>query len=141
MKSPRQGGFLISKVHRTAGRVFSRMLRERNIDINPAQGRILFVLWESGSIPIHELAERVSLGKSTLTASLDRLEAMGQVMRVPSPDDRRKILIVPTPKNKEMHALYEEVSNEMNDVFYRGFSHKEIDQFEDYLQRVLNNLV
>jgi len=45
---PRQGGFLIAKIHQTAGRVFARMLRERGIQINPGQGRILFVLWKKG---------------------------------------------------------------------------------------------
>ena len=34
----RQGGFLIAKIHRTAGRVFARMLRERGVQINPAGG-------------------------------------------------------------------------------------------------------
>ena len=45
MKRQRQGGFLVSKIHLTAGRIFARMLRERQIDTNPAHGRILFVLF------------------------------------------------------------------------------------------------
>ena len=136
----RQGGFLIAKVHQTAGRIFARMLRERNIETNPALGRVLFVLWEQGPATIHELARRVALGKSTLTSALDRLESQGHVVRVRSPQDRRKVLIELTAKNKALHALYEEVSNRMTEVFYAGIPEHEIAEFERVLQRVLENL-
>lgn len=140
MKRQRQGGFLIANVHRTAGRVFARMLRERRMEINPAQGRILFVLWEQGPATIHELAKRVSLGKSTLTSALDTLESHGQIARVRSTEDRRKIVIELTPKNRAMHDVYDAVSREMTDLFYRGFTNEQIAQFEQALERVLENL-
>jgi DNA-binding MarR family transcriptional regulator len=140
MKRQRQGGFLIAKVHRTAGRIFARMLRERRIDTNPAHGRVLFVLWEQGPMPINELARRVALGKSTLTSTLDRLESRNQVVRVRCPQDRRKILIQLTTKNQAMHKLYEEVSREMTDVFYGGFTSGDVVKFEHSLQRILDNL-
>lgn len=140
MKGRRQGGFLIAKVHRTAGRVFARMLRRRRIEVNPAQGRVLFVLWEEGPMSIHELARRVSLGKSTLTSTVDGLESLGQVRRVRHPQDRRKILVELTPKNRAIHALYEEVSEEMTALFYAGFTAAEISKFERALERILGNL-
>ena len=140
MSGHRQGGFLIAQIHSTAGRIFSRMLRERRLDINPAQGRVLFILWDEGAMTIHELAKRVSLGKSTLTSTLDGLEAAGQVVRVRSAEDRRKILIELTPRNQAMHRLYEEVSAEMTELFYTGFAEQEIAGFESWLERVLRNL-
>ncbi len=136
----RQGGFLIAKVHQTAGRVFARMLRERRIETNPAQGRVLYVLWQQGPMPIHELARRVGLGKSTLTSALDRLEAQGHVVRVRSAEDRRTITIELTPKNASMHTLYEEVSRKMAEVFYAGIPAAEIARFEQTLERILGNL-
>lgn len=140
MRRQRRGGFLVANVHRAAGRIFSRMLRERRMDINPAQGRILFVLWQEGPMPIHELARRVSLGKSTLTSALDRLEASGQAVRVRSLDDRRKILVELTRRNRVMQKMYEEVSREMTCLFYRGFTSGEISAFERCLERILANL-
>ena len=140
MRRQRQGGFLIAKVHRTGGRVFARMLRERGLEINPAQGRILFVLWQEGPMTIHEIARRVSLGKSTLTSGIDGLEARGQVVRVRSREDRRKVLVELTPQNGGMHALYEKVSADMSRLFYRGFSSAEIAGFETSLRRILENL-
>jgi MarR family transcriptional regulator, organic hydroperoxide resistance regulator len=140
MTARREGGFLISKVHRVAGRVFARMLRERGLVINPAQGRILFVLWQEGPLTIHEIARRISLGKSTLTSGIDRLEAGGQVVRVRSKEDRRKIVVELTPKNRAMHRLYEDVSADMARLFYSGFTAGEITRFESRLRRILDNL-
>ncbi len=140
VKRQRRGGFLIAQIHRTAGRIFARMLRGRGLEINPEQGRVLFVLWEEGPMSIHDLARRVSLGKSTLTSALDRLEASGQVVRVRSPEDRRRIFIELTPRNQALHGLYEEVSREMTEVFYQGFAGQEIDGFESHLERILENL-
>jgi DNA-binding MarR family transcriptional regulator len=135
----RQGGLLIAKVHQTAGRVFARMLRERGIPTNPALGRILFVLWEHGPLPIHELARRVSLGKSTLTSALDRLESQGHVARVRSPEDRRMIRVELTP-NRTLHDLYEEVSREMTEIFYAGIAPDRVAGFEQTLEKILENL-
>jgi len=75
-----QGGFLIAKIHRTGGRIFARMLREHGLEINPAHGRVLFVLWHEGSMAMNEHAKRVSLGKHTPTNTIDRLEAAGQIV-------------------------------------------------------------
>lgn len=136
----RRGGFLISKVHQTAGRIFARLLRERGLEIHPAHGRILFVLWQDGSMAIHDLTHRVSLGKSTLTNALDRLEASGDVKRVRSTEDRRTIFVELTPKFHETQKQFEEVSQVMNALFYQGFSADEITTFESQLERLLQNL-
>ncbi len=132
---------MIAKIHQAAGRIFAAKLKEYNInEINPAQGRILFVLWEEDGISINELAKRASLGKSTLTSMLDRLEDAGFVRRIPSQDDRRAILIERTQKDKELQAVYLAVSQEMTDIFYRGLNDAETDAFEQALRQILNNL-
>ena len=141
MKRQRQGGFLIAKIHQLSGRILARKLKEYNIgEINPAQGRILFVLWRSDCISIRELAKKTSLGKSTLTSMLDRLEESGYIIRIPSREDRRKILIKLTEKDNALRDLYIQVSGEMTELFYNGFSAGEIDEFEKYLKRILHNL-
>jgi DNA-binding MarR family transcriptional regulator len=138
---PRQGGFLISKIHQLSGRIFDRKLREYHFDqFNPAQGRIMFVLWQKDRIPIRELAKQTALEKSTLTSMLDRLEQNGFLKRVPSLDDRRQMLIELTPVSISLRSDYERVSAEMNALFYLGFSETEIDQFETYLGQIFGNL-
>ena len=142
MKEQRCGGFLIAKIHQLSGRIFSKILKEHNInEINPAQGRILFVLWEHDEIPISELSFKTQLEKSTLTAMLDRLEHDGFIRRIASKDDRRKIIIKRTEKDRSFQQKYYQISDEMTARFYKDFSEKDIDQFEDYLQRILDNLL
>lgn len=142
MEKLREGGMLVAKVHQVAGRVFAKKLKAHNIsEINPAQGRILFVLWENDGIPIRALAEKTMLEKSTLTSMLDRLEEMGYITRVPSKEDRREILIRRTEKDKAFQKLYYEVSEDMTRLFYLGLSEQEIDQLEAGLRKILDNIV
>jgi DNA-binding MarR family transcriptional regulator len=136
MKRLRRGGFLIGKIHRLSGRILARMLRAHAVEINPAQGRILFVLWQDDGLPIGELARRTSLGKSTLTSMLDRLEESGHVARSRSEADRRVVVVRRTAKDRACQEAYERVSRE----FYAGFTDGEITGFERHLVRILDNL-
>ena len=140
MNSQQQSGFLISKIHHLGSRIFARMLKEYKIEINPAQGRIMFVLWQEDGLPISELARRTSLEKSTLTAMLDRLERMGYLRRVHSAEDRRQVLVERTEQDKSWQDIYVKVSQEMSALFYMGFSESEIDELDGYLRRLLANL-
>ncbi|MBN1805347.1 MAG: MarR family transcriptional regulator [Sedimentisphaerales bacterium] len=140
MKEQSQGGFLMAKIRHVGGRISERLIKQYDIEINNAQGRIMFSLWKKDSIPINELAKKTQLKKSTLTSMLDRLENMGYVKRVRSKKDRRKILIKRTKKDKTMEKKYVEVSEEMTRLFYKGFSENQINRFEKDLEQILNNL-
>jgi len=140
MITERKGGFLISKIHQISGRIFSKKLKEYKIEINPAQGRILFVLWEKDGISIQELGQKTSLGKSTLTSMLNRLEKAKYIQMKRSFNDDRKKIITLTEKDKQLPGKYKELSKEMNQLFYKGFSNKEINTFEEFLQKGLQNL-
>ncbi|MCX4357241.1 MAG: MarR family transcriptional regulator [Oscillospiraceae bacterium] len=118
------------------------MLDENGIsEFNGAQGRILFVLWETDDIPISMLSEQTGLAKTTLTSMLDRLERSGHILRLPDPDDRRAVRICLTERAENLREKYERVSAMMNEVFYRGFSDNEILAFEEWLRKILENLI
>lgn len=135
------GGFLIGKIKQIQARVFERLLSEHGIDqFNGAQGRILFVLWDSDNIPISELSKNTGLAKTTLTSMLDRLEQSGLVRRVFDPSDRRKVNITLTEETRKLKEHYHTVSLHMNEIFYKGFTHAEVLGFENALMRILTNL-
>ncbi len=141
MEELTRGGFLITKIHQLAGRIFSKKLKDYQIEeINAAQGRIMCVLWRNDGISIQELAEMTSLGKSTLTSMLDRLEESGYLKRIPSKEDRRKILIELTDDNDAVKLGYEKVAKEISNIFYKNFSSYEIEEFEEYLKRIFSSL-
>ncbi len=136
-----KGGFLISRIKQTGTRIFDRMLAESGIDaFNGAQGRILYVLWQSEDISISKLSAQTSLANTTLTSMLDRMEASGLVVRKADPKDRRSRLIALTDRAKALQGDYEQISQRMSECYYIGFTEAEITQFEAYLQRVLTNL-
>jgi len=139
--SQRRGGFLVTQIHHLGRRVFSELLKDRGLAIGPGQGRILFALWQKDGVPINELIKKTLLRKSTLSELLDSLETAGHVRRVQSDEDRRKVLVELTEKTRKLLNVYIEVSVEMTNIFYKGFQSEEIEQFETYLQRVLDNLV
>ena len=130
----------MAKIRQVGGRISERLIKQYGVEINNAQGRIMFALWKEDCVSINELAKKTQLKKSTLTSMLDRLEEMGYVKRQRSEKDRRKILIKRTEKDKALEAKYVEVSEEMTKIFYKGFSNKQIDLFEKDLRRILDNL-
>lgn len=136
-----QGGFLISKVHHVSQRALARRLRERGIDqINAGQGRVLFALWQGDRITLTELAERTALEKSTLTRMIDRLEADQMVRRELPPADRRTVKVVLTERTRSMLGAFAEVSDQLSEQYYRGFTAQEVAAFEGMLERILTNV-
>ena len=115
-------------------------MKEHKLEITPAQARIMYVLWRNESIPITELGRITSLKKSTMTSMLDRLEKAGFLARAHSREDRRKILIQRTDKDRVWEKEYVNISRGMERLVFKGFSEKEKDQFEGYLRRISENL-
>jgi len=140
MSKKREGGYLISQIHQLTGRIFSKKLKDYQIDINHAQGRIIFALWKNDQIPINDLAKETALSKSTLTTMLERLEKSGHLTRKQSETDKRTTIVCLTQKSSSLRADYQKVSTDMIGLFYNGFTDNEISQFELYLKRIIKNL-
>jgi DNA-binding MarR family transcriptional regulator len=141
MEKLRQGGFLITKIRQLMLNVFNKLLDEYKIDeITAAQGRVMFPIWKEDNISFQDLKKKAMLSKATLSYMLDKLEEAGHIERLPSEEDKRTINIKLTKKNKELQEKYVDVSLKMSDTFYNGFSDKEIDDFEKFLKRILENL-
>lgn len=131
----------MSQIRHLSGRTWEKMLKESGVDVfNGAQGRILYVLWEHEQLTITEIGKLTSLAKTTLTSMLDRMETNGLIKRVPDKKNRRQTFILITEKAKVYREKYDELSEQMNAVFYAGFDDDEIRDFEDKLRRIINNL-
>lgn len=136
-----QGGFLLTRIRNLSGRIFERMLKQSGIEaFNGPQGRILYVLWERGEMTITEIGRLTGLAKTTLTSMLDRMEAQHLLTRTPDPHNRRQIIIRLTDVARGYREEYDSVSEQANEVFYKGFSVDEIRAFERTLLRIIENL-
>lgn len=137
----RYGGFLVTRIKQISGRLLERMLAAKGVEaFNGPQGRILFVLWQKDGVPMSELSRQTGLATTSLTSMVDRMEESGLVRRERTATDRRKVLIYLTDEARGLERDYNEVSDEMNAIFYEGFSETEAEQLDAYLNRVLANI-
>lgn len=136
-----RAGFLVSHIKQVQGRVFDRLLQTCGVDeFNGPQGNILYVLWKSEGIPIVELAQKTGLAKNTLTAMLCRMEEKGLICREISSSDRRQSIISLTPQARALETRYNQVSQQMNSLFFKDFEKAEIRELEQYLDRIVTSL-
>jgi DNA-binding MarR family transcriptional regulator len=135
------GGLLISKINFLSGRVFTKLMKSNTSpNVNHAQGKILFVLSKKNEMSINDLCKDLSLSKSTLTSMLDRLHLSGYILKNLSETDKRITLVSITDKAIPEINIYKNTVSKMEQIYYKNFTDKEIEQFENYLGRVYKNL-
>jgi DNA-binding MarR family transcriptional regulator len=135
------GGYLINQIQKISSRKFNELLKEKNIDeFNGSQGVILYSLWNNKELTIKEIGKITGLAKTSLTSMLDRMEEKGLIRRKDNSEDKRSIKIMLTDKAKELEKDYNDISNKMSNIFYKNFSDKEINEIENYLERIFSNL-
>lgn len=135
-----KGGFYITQIKQLQDRIFERMLLQNGIEISGGQGRILFVLWKKEHLTITEISEQTSLAKNTVSVVIDGMVQKGIVTREINPENRRQTIISLTEYAGSLREKYEGVSQQMNTLFYRGFTDTEREEFERYLSRIVNTL-
>ena len=136
-----KGGFYITQIKQLQDRIFERLLLENGIEISGGQGRILFILWKTDHLTISEISEKTSLAKNTVSVVINGMVNKGIVERNINPQNRRQTIVSLTEYAKSLQVKYEAVSQQMNTLFYQGFSEKEQKQFEQYLARILETLI
>lgn len=135
-----KGGFYITQIKQLQDRIFERLLLENGIEISGGQGRILFILWKNDHLTISEISERTSLAKNTVSVVIDGMVQKGIVTREINPKNRRQAIISLTEYAGSLREKYESVSQQMNGLFYQGFTEEEQIRFEQYLARILDTL-
>lgn len=136
-----KGGFYITQIKQLQDRIFEKMLLENGIEISGGQGRILFVLWKKDHLTISEISRETSLAKNTVSIVVDGMVNKGILDRRINPENRRQTIISLTEYAKSMQSRYEAVSQQMNVLFYEGFTQEEQKVFDDYLEKVRNTLL
>jgi len=135
-----KGGFYITQIKQLQERIFERLLAQNDIQISGGQGRILFILWKTDHLTVSEISSQTSLAKNTVSIVVDGMVQKGIVERHINPVNRRQTIISLTEYAKSLQNKYETVSQQMNTLFYQGFSLEEQQQFEKYLSRILETL-
>lgn len=74
---------------------------------------VLLVLWESGTVTVSQLGERLHLDSGTLSPLVRRLETLGLVTRARSGDDERVVEIALTAGGDALRAQAAEIPAEV----------------------------
>ena len=125
------------------GRIFQKLLsQDPEALYRGEQGKILAVLWnsETGCATATDIALATGLANNTLTTMIKNLEEKNLVTVSPCGLDKRKKYLVLTDLGWSQQEVSDRVSRELDAIYYKGFSDKEIEQFEDFQERILANL-
>ena len=125
------------------GRIFQKLLsRDPEALYRSEQGKILAVLWnsETGCATATDIALATGLANNTLTTMIKKLEEQNLVIVSPCGKDRRKKYLVLTELGQSQKKVSDRVSQELDAIYYKGFSDEEINQFEGFQERILANL-
>lgn len=140
MKS-KQGGFLVHKIKYLNTRLFNRLLQaDARALFNGEQGKILSVLWDEGECTASDIADITGLANSTLSIMLKHMEENGLIISYDDSNDKRKRIYSVSALGREQQIVGNEISDALSDIFYDGFSDVEIQEFESYLKRILDNM-
>src|SRR5947199_1983739 len=91
-------------------------------------------LAEAGeSLPLGQLAERLSCVKSNVTQLVDRLEADGFVSRAADPNDRRSRLAVLTAAGRKAYAKGSEIQHQAEKELFAVLSAEESKKLHELL--------
>ncbi|NNU82965.1 MarR family transcriptional regulator [Geobacillus sp. BMUD] len=80
-----------------------RLIREdaARVGITEVQLVVLYTLMKKEYIRLQDLAEKLNLSNSNVSGTVDRLVGAGLVVREPSKQDRRAVILSLTEKGKE----------------------------------------
>ena len=125
------------------GRIFQKLLsQDPEALYRSEQGKILAVLWnsETGCATATDIALATGLANNTLTTMIKKLEEKKLITVSPCGEDKRKKYLVLTELGQSQKKVSDRVSQELDAIYYKGFSDEEIKQFEGFQERILANL-
>jgi DNA-binding MarR family transcriptional regulator len=107
------------------------------LGLSMAKLAALNALAESGeSLPLTQLAERLSCVKSNITQLVDRLEADGLVTRQSAPGDRRTRLAVMTPAGRKAWKAGTAAQRQGERELFRGLNARQAKQLAVLMEKV-----
>ena len=131
----------ISKIADKAHRFIIQELEKRDIyGIVPSHGGILSFLYSHDDITMKELAEKIHRSKPTVTVLVDKLVALGYVLKEKSDTDSRVTYIRLTEQGKAFQKDFQEISQNLNDKVFQGISEAEMNMVDPILEKIMHNL-
>ncbi len=131
---------LLSNVHAITADFLTKKLSEQGFkQFASSHGNILFQLSLYNSLSMGELAIKINRDNSTTTVLVRKLEQAGYVKIEKSENDKRGRVVSLTQEGRKYNKVTTEISKNLLDTFYQGFSEEEKSNFMNMLERVKEN--
>ena len=133
---------LLSNIHTITADFITEKLKKKGFpDFASSHGNILFQLSVNEKMTMGDLSEKINRDKSTTTVLVRKLEKDGFVTGEADPADKRSRIIYLTEKGKQFNNTAMELSKELLDTFYKGFSEEEKEMFFQSLLKIKKNFI
>lgn len=109
-----------------------------SLGITYPQYLVLMVLWETDSVSLSVLSQKLMLQSNTLTPLLKRMQETGLIERVRSLKDERSIVISLTKKGAALKEKAPVLRTQLGDNL--GLNMEEMIQLKSLLDKVIKNL-
>lgn len=117
-------------------------MRSRKLDTNADNSlRVLHMLSREGQLTAGQIAQGLSITPASVTQILKKLEAAGTAQRVKSEEDCRVTLVTLTESGQELVEKRKQTVDKVQDELFAGFSQSDLTIFQDYLQRLVDNVM
>lgn len=133
--------YFISRTKKKMMDFIEKKLDEQSItDLIPSHGNILTALYQNdGKLTMKEIAKRIGKDKSTVTPLVKKLLNLGYIEKRKCEKDKRITYINLTDKGREIESKYKNISKEVYEIAYKGFSQEEKEIFLSLLKKMNTN--
>lgn len=130
-------GLRLTILARQLRSLFDRHVSDLNI--TRSQWSMIVIVARNPGATQRTIAEALEMSEASAGRLIDRLCAEGLLKRQERDDDRRARAVYLTEKAEPMLAMLADVAKEYEERLFRGFTANELQQFQDYLDRLYRN--
>ncbi|MCI9423308.1 MAG: MarR family transcriptional regulator [Dorea sp.] len=120
---------------------YQAVRRMEDMELNPSQAGILFILNNQGRLSQRQLAEKIGITPPSMTVTLRKLEERGFITKEPDERDQRILRICLSEAGKECIEKIKSIMKNMEEILYRGFSVEERLLFQRLLLEMRENML
>lgn len=132
---------LISRIHKRCEQAIYAQLKSRGYeDLAPTHGEVLYAVLIQGAMPMQQLSQIIHRDKSTVTALVNKLQALGYVERRKGQLDSRQWWVAPTPKADVFKEDFVAISQQLLKNLYGDMPDKERLQLVNSLAQICQRL-
>ncbi len=121
---------------------FERVMHHNLIDseVFAGESRLLMLIANNCNFSQRELAKKLGTSPASVGVSLKKLENKGYILRKVDDNDSRANIIELTQKGDEFIENTHELFQKLDKETFDGFSDEELDLFENFMDRLHQNL-